>query len=355
MNLEKIALGRLHKNEHETPMRGYVEAGDVIGFKKNGDPIYLIGGGARNTYEAWIPEEWGGAVITRVNRVSAVERLARREPMGTDTKHVPRSAGVGVASIAKGGAYGEDVSANDDVLLTAIKVGRAIRIADEDLQDTSRLADIIAVKQNDWATSYGKFMDNATLAVSAASNGTTIPYNSVYYALSQTNAATSYTANDNITKTGVSGTTYTTLSTALGDYEDGDYFDEERTIVIASPVYRRKLRNVMDTQGQPIFVRGQGGDRGTPDTLFGHPVVWSLGARLSATATDSPTSNPIMVIANRDYLILGVRSGPETRTAGADTGAAFLTDEALLKMRARRGFVVGHEKAMAVHEDNSGS
>jgi hypothetical protein len=45
---------------------------------------------ARQTFEDWIPEEWGGAVVTKVRAISAVEALARHEPMTTDTKHVPR-------------------------------------------------------------------------------------------------------------------------------------------------------------------------------------------------------------------------------------------------------------------------
>jgi len=308
---------------------------------------------AQNNFNDWIPEEWGGAVIQRVNQTSAVEALARREPMGTDAKNVLRSAGVGVSAVAKGAAYTEDTSVNDDVTLTARKFGQAIRIADEDMKDTSGVVNIIATKQLDWATSYAKFIDNATLATSAASNGTTVPFNSVYYALTQTNSDTSYTANANLTQTGSASVTYDNLSEALGDYEEGDFFDESFTRVVAHPYFRRALRGIKDDQGMPIFVRGQGGDAGTPDTVFGHPVTWSNGCRLSATATSAPAGNPIMVFGNMQYLILGVRSGPESMTAGADTGVGFLTDDAILKMRARRGFVVGHEKAFSVLEDNS--
>lgn len=305
---------------------------------------------ARNTYEDWIPEEWSGPVITRVNQLSAVERLARRIPMATDTKHVPRSAGVGVAFVAKGDAYSEDTSVNDDVLLTALKFGKLIRIADEDLKDTSQVANIITTKQNDWATSYAKYIDNATLATSAAGNGTTVPYTSLYYALTQSNSDTGYTANANLTQTGSGGVTYDNLSATLADYEDSDYFDEGNTIVIASPVFKSKFRGVKDDQGRPIFVAGLAG---TPDTLFTYPVAWSLGCRLSATATDTPSGHPVLFVGNREFLFLGTRSGPESMTAPADSGAAFSSDEALLKMRARRGFVVAHEKAWACLEDNS--
>lgn len=303
---------------------------------------------ARNTMEAWIPEEDGSDVIQRVNQMSAVERVARRVPMSTAVRNEPRSAGVGVAAIEKGAAYGEDESANDDVTLTARKMGRAIRIAEEDMDDT--LVNVIAAKQLDWATSYGKFLDNATLGVTAAENGTTVPFTSVYKSITTTNSDTSYTGDDNLTQTGSGGVTYDNLSSSLGLLEDGDYFDLASVVVIAHPSFRGSLRGVKDDQGQPIFVQGTAG---TPDTLFGHEVIWSLGAKTNATASDAPAGNPLCVFVNRDYLMLGVRSGPESIFIDGRSGASALTDEALLKMRARRGFAVGHEKAFSVLEDNS--
>lgn len=303
---------------------------------------------ARNTMEAWIPEENDSTVIQRVNAGSGVERFARRVPMTTDVRNHPRSAGVGVETVAKGGTYGEDTSSNDAVVLTARKFGKAIRIAEEDLEDT--LVDVVEQKQTDWATSYAKFLDNAALAVTAAENGTTVPFTSVYKALTTTNAATGYTANDNLTQSGTGGTTYDTLSAALGLVEGGDYFDEGAVVIIAHPAYRAKFRGIKDDQGNPVFIQGLAG---TPDTLFGHEVQWSAGARTSATATDSPTGNPLLVIANRNYMLLGVRSGPESIFIDGRDGASALTDEAILKMRARRAFAVGHEGAFAIHEDNS--
>lgn len=300
---------------------------------------------ARNTYEAWIPEEDSSEVITRVNQMSAVEAMASPEPMSSNTKSIPRSAGVGVSLVDKGGAYSEDTSANDDVVLTAKKVGKAIRIAEEDIDDS--LADILATKMKDWATSYAKYIDNASLAVTAAP-GANVPFASVYYTLTQTDAALGYTANDNITTAASTGVTYDNLSAVLDDVEAGDYFDLSRTVVIAHPSFRGVLRTIKDDQKQPVFVQGQQGDRGTPDTLFDLPVRWSLGCRLSATATDAPTGKPILVVANADYLRLGRRSGPESIFIDGRDGLSALTDESILKMRARRAFNLSHPKAAAV-------
>ncbi|MEU1787108.1 phage major capsid protein [Streptomyces sparsogenes] len=304
---------------------------------------------ARNTFEAWIPEEDSSEVIMRVNQVSAVEALASPEPMKSNTKSIPRSAGVGVGVVDKGSAYGEDTSTNDDIVLTAKKLGKAIRIAEEDIDDS--LANILATKMKDWATSYAKLIDNATLAVTAAV-GTGVPFESVYYTLSQTNSGLGYTANDNITLTGSGGVKYDNLSSTLGDLEGGDYFDPSSVVVIAHPSFRAKFRGVKDDQGLPIFVQGLAG---TPDTLFTHPVRWSLGAKTSPTATDAPGGNPILVIVNRDYLRLGRRSGPESVFIDGRDGVSALTDESILKMRARRGFALGHPKAAAILVNDSGS
>lgn len=325
------------------------DPGEVIGFRKDGSPIFAAAGSARNTYDNWIPEEFGSAVIQRVNQVSAVEALASRVPMGSRTRSTPRSAGIGVDFTAIGSAYSEDTAVNDQVILTAQKFTRAIRVAEEDLEDS--LANILATKQRDWATSYAKAIDNACLAVTAAT-GTGVPFQSVYNALANADANTGYTANANLVKSAGSGVTYLGLNNALSKIEQGDYFDLSRVVAIAHPSFRASLRGILDNQGRPIFNDYTDQDMGTQGTLFGVPLRWSLGAKTSATATSTPTGNPLIVFANLDYALLGIRSGPESAFAGADTGVGFLTDEAILKMRARRGFAVGHEAAFAIYENN---
>lgn len=299
---------------------------------------------ARNTMEAWIPEEDDSQVIQRVNQLSGVERFARRVPMGSDTKNHPRSAGVEVDVVSKGSAYGEDESLNDAVILKARKFGKAVRIAEEDIDDT--LVDVLTTKQVDWATSYAKAIDNASLGVTGSENGTTVPFTSVYRALSQENTDTNYAANANIHQTG-GDLTYMALSEGLSLLEGGDYFDEASVVVVAHPSFRHALRGIRDESGNPIFVQGLAG---TPDTIFGHEVAWSQGAKTSDTATSSPDGNPLIVFANRDYMLLGVRSGPESVFIDGRSGLSALTDESILKMRARRGFAAGHEKAFSIIE-----
>lgn len=306
---------------------------------------------AVNNVDDWIPEEPSSEVIQRVNQMSVVERLARVWTMSTRTRSVPRSAGMDVEGIAAGGTYTEDASLNDEVILLARKMGKALRLDDEDLQD-STLVDILNVKKLDWAISYAKFFDQACIGTTGAENGTTILFTSIYKALRTTNADTGYTADANYVAS-ASGTavSYDNLSGVLSLAEQGDYWDDSRALVIAHPGYKAKLRGIKDNDLRPVFIEGQGGDKGTPSTLFGYPIEWSLGARTHATNSANPSGNQLLTVGNRDYFYKGVRSGPESVVAGADTGIGFLTDQAILKVRARRGFAVAHEKAWAVLED----
>lgn len=294
---------------------------------------------ARNTMEAWIPEEYSSSpVIQSINQISVVEAISARIPMGSDTKHVPRTAGMGVDVVAKGGTYGEDTSLNDEVLLSAIKFGKAARIAEEDIDDS--VADIINAKMLGWGKSYAKLIDNATLAVTASSNGTTVPFTSLYALLHTTDNNLGYTGDSNITVAATAGLpTYTEFSTAIGNVETGDYFDPGNMVAIAHPAFRKSLRGVLDTQNRPIFLEGLAG---TPDTVFGVNVKWSLGAKTSPVATSAPGGRPVMAFVNPELMLLGIRSGPESVFIDGRDGLSALTDESILKMRARRGWAYGH-------------
>lgn len=306
---------------------------------------------ARNTLDQWLPEEFSSQVIIRVQQQSAIEAWARRIPMNTATLSTPRTAATSIQVVAKGGTYTEDTAANDQVILSVYKFGTAVRLAEEDLDDA--LADALQAKKLDWSTAYAKFLDNACLGTTAVANGTTVPFNSVYYSLTQTNATTGYTANANILSTVTTvPLSYANLSNILALLEASDFFDESRIGVIAHPTFKAMIRNVVDTQNRPIFVPANGlaipdGNPGT-DTIFGYPIKWSNGARLNATASSTPSGNVIAVFANLDFLLLGVRSGPESVVIDGKDGASALTDETLLKLRARRAFSIANENAMAI-------
>lgn len=319
---------------------------------------------ARETFgTGWIAVETGDVAIQALMTNSATEALARPEPMATDTKQVPRSGEFDISSVAKGASYTETTGVNDYVQLTARKAGGVLRVAEEDITDTG--PDVLATKRVGAARNMAKFYDNATLGTSGTENGTTILYTSVYKALRTTNSASgafAYTADANYrainfstTASGAAG--YIALSNVLAIYEQGDFYDEGNTIVIASPFWKQAFRNVVDSQGRPIFHEAMNQGRPTA-TLFGFPVTWSMGARVSATNTSRPTGNPLLIIGNRDFLIKGMANlsrqiatpNPGFAIQRAANGVGFLTDEALMKAAMRRGFVLGTENGFALAE-----
>ena len=309
---------------------------------------------ARNTLEAWLPEEPTSTVITRLSQTSVAETSLKSQPMTTETKSFPRSAGMGVEVIPKGGAYGEDESLNDSILLTARKFGKALRIAEEDIDDS--IADVLTTKKTDWVTSFGILLDNAVFAVTAAENGGTVPFTSIYRALGQANAATSYTAGANMLAT-AGALTYEDISDLASLVEEGGYHDASRALFVAHPSVKGQLRKLKDGNGEYIFTPNP--RIGDPDTLFGYPLKWSNGLKTSATATSAPggaggvagtAGNALIVFGNTDFAYVGKRSGPESVVIDGRSGLSALTDETILKVRARRAAGVAHEKAWAVLE-----
>jgi len=315
---------------------------------------------ARQTYEAWLPEEKDSNVLGAIRSTSAIESVAKRIPMNSDAKTFPRSGGVTVDVIPKGTAYGEDVSPNDEVTMVAKKFGRAVRIAEEDIDDT--VIDLIGQKKLDWASAYARHIDNACLGTSAAI-GAGVPFTSVYRAVTTADAFTGYAASDHLLTSADPG--YADFSALLGLAEGSEYFDEAGLVLIAHPSFKAVLRDMTDDTGRPLWVQGLAG---TPDTIFGYRVRWSVGAKVTATATSTPPAqtgtiavpaaagtagNALMIAANPDFLMLGVRSGPESVVIPGRDGVSALTDETILKMRARRGFVPAFPDGFAVLERTS--
>jgi HK97 family phage major capsid protein len=309
---------------------------------------------AAENFSAWLPEEVGGDVISKVNQISVAESLFRAEPMGSLTKRVLREGDAGNAVVSPSTAYGEESSTYDYVTLTAIKSGRLMRVTEEDLADLSTVADVIARKKVAWARAYAPWIDNATLGVTAAANGTTVPYTSLFRSLTQTNVATGYVANANIINT-AGALTYGDLDDAATLVEDSEQFEESMMSWVGSPRIKSSLRKVYNSDGDPMFLDSGAWPDGTVGpTLFGFPLKWSRGARTSATVDKSPTGDPLLFLGNWDYAILGKRSGPESAVNSAG-GAGFETDDALLKVRIRRAYATAYEQAFACIRVTAGS
>lgn len=337
---------------------GLLKAG-IVGFTREGQPVYAAAGGANMSVTTWIPIEYDSNVVQRVLTESVIESQARRVIMNSKTKSIPRSAGIAVTA---GTTYVSDTSTNDDVTLTARRFIARVTVDEDDLADANTRLDVLGTKALDWAISYADVFDNACLAVTGTENGTTVPFTSVYKTIRTTDSGASYTADTNYTTwdddlisvpTTPAGTSlYEKLSYVFKLVETSKYWNNPDMIVIAAPGWRDALRLVVDAQGRPIFEPGGRGSNlpgnGTPDTVFQTPIYWSRGCKTSPTNSGSPTGNDLLIYANRRLLARGDRSGPETLTD--DARAQDDTDDYAMKFRVRRAFKVTHPAGVSVLE-----
>lgn len=299
-------------------------------------------------YEDWIPEERDGNVLRALTEVSAIEAHAKKYPMRSDTLAIPRSDGMDVSGVFKAADYSFDDGQHDNVILIAKKFGKVVGLNEEDLDDS--YLNLLEEKRTDWARSYAVTLDNACLGVTGDADHADRPFTSVYRALRTADSTTGYVADANHVPGTATQVTYAELSEVLGIYEQGEFFDEARTKILAHPSFKAQLRGIVDAEDRPIFVQGQQGDKGTPSTLFGYDIQFTHGAKTSATMSRRPAGNALLVVVNTDFLALGVRSGPESQISPANSGVGFLSDQAVLKMRSRRGFALTHQNAAAVLE-----
>jgi len=299
----------------------------------------------------WIPIEWAPEVLSRVNQDSAIEAFGSPHVMTTDTQRVLRSLD---ATVGTGATYTSDASTNDYILLDAVKFTGQFIVDSDALRDADSVVDTLRKKAGDWATSYAVAFDNACIGVTAAANGTTAPFTSIYKAV-RTNGQTgeSYTADDNyVNHGGAASAAYTDLDSVMRKVETGFYYSPSRALVIAHPTFKGVMRSAKDTTGQPIFIQGVAG---TPDTLFGVPIQWSLGAKTANQRSTAPEGNPLLVVVgDTDALMRGDRlndsggNGPEALVDRAR--AQDSTDQDALKLRVRKAFGLSHPKAVAVLE-----
>ena len=284
----------------------------------------------------WIPEPKSSEVLTKVYADSAVESLARRITMTAPTVSVPRFESDGADIVAEHAVIPLQDATLDEVTLRAVKFANRFAISIEDQRDA--LVDVLQAKKLAWANSFARKLDNAALGVTVAQDGTgTAPFQSVYHAANEAG---------NVTAT-AGALNYEMLNDLFTDLESGDY--NGNLVVIAHPAFRGALRNLKDAAGDRVVADPLGS--GTP-TIFGNELRFSTGARTSDAATDKPTGNPLLIVANREHMILGVRDGIESQVSDLPR---WETDEVELKMRARRAFVPATGEAFYVVEQTEGA
>ena len=270
----------------------------------------------------WIPVGNESEALQRDIVESAVELAGRKVNMTTRTVSVPRFVANGVDVVAEHAVIPVKDATLDEVTLVAHKFANRFAISIEDREDA--VVDALNAYKREWTSNFNIKFDNAALGAAAG------PYESVYTAVG---------AGNRIATAGA--LTYEDLADAIGDLEGNR---RGGLVVIAHPAFKMSLRNLKDAAGDRVVADPFGA--GVP-TVFGHEVLFSYGAAVSATATDAPTGNPLLIVANKSNLIVGVRSGPESMVSEEPQWA---TDEVELKMRARRGFVLADDNAARVVE-----
>jgi HK97 family phage major capsid protein len=313
---------------------------------------------ARNVLDGtgWLTEQRDSSLTKAFSATSVVDAEFRPINMTANTVRIPRIADMDVEVIAKGAAYPEDQSSADTVAFSAVKIGAALRIAEEDVDD-DQLANYIDEKKASAGSSYAKKVDNAALGTTAASNGLTVPFTSLYRALTTADASTGYTANANLetytpavldAQNGITNA----LSAVLENIEGGDYFNPDDLVWILHPSFRKRIRDAKDSTGRPLFfadwVNGVRIDR-----LFDIPVRYSTGAKTTTVATTRPggaggstggpagvkgtAGNPLGFLVQKQLAVVGRRKAFESVYIPGRDGTSALTDEDILKVRARIG------------------
>lgn len=272
----------------------------------------------------WIPEPSDSQVLLKVRGTSAVESAARLVRMTSTTVSVPRFDAQGVDVVAEHATIPVIDAVLDEVVLTAVKFANRYAVSVEDTRDG--IADSINQFKLSWASNFAVKLDNACLGAAAG------PFQSVYSLATTGKVSTA------------GNMTYEDLVAAVGDLETGPYGDD--LIVIAHPAFAMQLRNLKDADGLRVVATDGVLGAGVP-SVFGKPLVFSQGAIASATASDRPTGNPLLIVGSKRNLILGQRDGVESQLS---TEARWETDEVELKMRARRGFAVADASAFRVIE-----
>lgn len=313
---------------------------------------------ARNVLDGtgWLTEQRDSTLVKTYTATSVVASEFRTINMTANTVRIPRVADMDVEVIAKGAAYPEDQSGADTVAFSAVKIGAALRIAEEDVED-DQLANYIDEKKTSAGSSYAKKVDNAALGTTAASNGLTVPFTSLYRALTTADASTGYTANANLeTYTpavlDAQGGVTTALSAVLENIEGGDYFNADDLVWILHPSFRKRIRDAKDSTGRPLFladwVNGQRIER-----LLDIPVRYSTGAKTTTVATTRPggaagstggpagvkgtAGNPLGFLVQKQLAVVGQRKAFESVYIPGRDGLSGLTDEDILKVRGRIG------------------
>lgn len=297
---------------------------------------------AARDFTKWVPIQYDPNAIGREVIRSAIYQVARKKNMTSNTVETPRLLD---ADVNGGSQLTEDTNNGDNITMYSYQYNGKHTF--DEAQDEDAYADEVAAAGKEWLNSYFRAYDYACLGVSTARSATVgnfQPYDSMYYRLTNADSTTGYSANANRT---LSSLTYANLSTTLGLLENGDFWAPESTVVVAHTTLRGNMRNLLDSQNRPIFYSQQVGNV-VQDTIFGYPIAWSRGCKVSLNFQPSSAKGfPLLYFVNKNYLVRGTRIEPQSRFIPAAQANLNALEDTLIH-RGRQGFVLTIPQAASV-------
>ncbi len=244
-----------------------------------------------------------------------------------------------------------------EISLRARKIEGMAQIAEEDLAEGRNYNyDIVENLRERGISDTAVYLDNASLGTSgAATTGETNiirPYRSVYTAV-RTDAAANYIT---IAAAGTAAQYRTAIKSAI-EVAETSVWTTGNLVVVAHPSWKSYLRD--------LPVDGSNGDRvwdPVSNTIYGHEVIWSRGARLASTsgagtATGSPLGNLLLVVGPRELFVagrapftVGDPATPQVYLTDPTTGLGMRDDSLYFKMRSYIAFACPIPEAFAVVE-----
>lgn len=315
------------------------------------------------TFGVWNPQPWSGQIPKKLISQSALLAIARGpggqfRTMKSRTESGPLWADMDVRAYGKLEQIDLQSPEAGEISLRARKIEGMAQIAEEDLAEGGNYDyDIVANLRETAASNTAVYFDNAGLGTSGAptTGETNIlrPYRSIYTMVRQDVPANYLTvakaANAAAYRSAIKGLVETA---ELSDWFDGNL------VITASPVWKSFLRDmpIDGSNGAPVWDQ-------TADTIYGHPILWSRGARLAnnagaGTATSKPTGNHLMTIGPRALHIAGSApfkvgnpAVPQAFLTDPTTGLGMRDDSLYFKIRCQLAFSAGD--ALDAHTTSS--
>jgi hypothetical protein len=305
------------------------------------------------SFGVWNPQPWSGKIPKRVINQSALLAIARSSggqfrTMKTRTETGPLWADMDVRAYGRLEQIDLQSPTAGEISLRARKVEGMAQIAEEDLAEGGNYDyDILENLRETAASNTAIYFDNSGIGTSgAATTGETNiirPYRSIYTTVRE-DAPDNYVT---VAKAANAAAYRSAIKDLIETAEQSDWFDGD-LVITASLAWKSYLRDlpIDGSNGAPLWDQNQ-------DTIYGHRIHWSRGARLASaagagTATSKPTGNHLMTIGPRALHIAGSApfkvgnpAVPQVFLTDPTTGLGMRDDSLYFKIRCQLAFAVG--------------